>query len=106
MNDSWGFQQNDKNYKSSMQIIDIFVDVISKGGNLLLNIGPKSDGTIPNEQEKILKDLGKWTKKHKSAIYKTKKGIPYEHFMDLQLLIKMEKFYICLSGIFKKTIKL
>ena len=57
MNDSWGFQQNDKNYKSSMQIIDIFVDVISKGGNLLLNIGPKSDGTIPKEQETILKDL-------------------------------------------------
>ena len=50
MNDSWGYQQNDKNYKSSMQIIDIFVDVISKGGNLLLNIGPKSDGKIPKEQ--------------------------------------------------------
>lgn len=88
MNDSWGFQQNDKNYKSSMQIIDIFVDVISKGGNLLLNIGPKSDGTIPNEQEKILKDLGKWTKKHKSAIYKTKRGIPYEHFYGPSTLDK------------------
>ena len=80
MNDSWGFQQNDKNYKSSLQIIDIFVDVISKGGNLLLNIGPKSDGTIPKEQETILKDLGKWIKKHESAVYKTKSGIPYDHF--------------------------
>ena len=80
MNDSWGYQQNDKNYKSSMQIIDIFVDVISKGGNLLLNIGPKSDGTIPKEQEIILKDLGKWIKKHDPAIYKTKRGIPYDHF--------------------------
>ena len=80
MNDSWGYQQNDKNYKSSMQVIDIFVDVISKGGNLLLNIGPKSDGTIPTEQEKILKDLGKWIKKHESAIYRTKRGIPYDHF--------------------------
>lgn len=80
MNDSWGFQQNDKNYKSSLQILDIFVDVISKGGNLLLNISPRSDGTIPNEQESILKDLGKWIKKHESAVYKTKSGIPYDHF--------------------------
>ena len=74
------FNKMIKTTKSSMQIIDIFVDVISKGGNLLLNIGPKSDGTIPKEQETILKDLGKWIKKHESAVYKTKSGIPYDHF--------------------------
>ena len=42
INDSWGYQQNDNNYKTPMQIIDLFVDTISKGGNLLLNISPKS----------------------------------------------------------------
>jgi len=88
MNDSWGFQQNDKNYKSPSQIIDIFVDCISKGGNLLLDIGPKADGTIPAEQENILTELGRWTHKHAAAVYGTRKGIPYEHFYGPTALSK------------------
>lgn len=80
MNDSWGFQHNDKNYKTPQQIIDIFVDCISKGGNLLLDIGPKANGTIPKEQENILRELGKWTSKHEEAIYGVEKGIPYDHY--------------------------
>jgi len=80
INDSWGYQENDNNYKTPLQIIDLFVDTLSKGGNLLLNISPKPDGTIPEKQENILKELGKWTKKHQSAIYSTQKGIPYEHY--------------------------
>jgi len=80
MNDSWGYQHNDLNYKSTNQIIRIFVDCISMGGNLLLDIGPKSDGTIPDEQVKILKELGRWTNKHSEAIYGTQAGIPNEYF--------------------------
>ena len=80
MNDSWGYQHNDHNYKSPNQIIRILVDCISMGGNLLLDIGPRADGTIPEEQKKILKELGRWTKKHKEAIYVTKAGIPKDHF--------------------------
>lgn len=80
MNDSWGYQHNDTNYKSPQQTIDIFADCISKGGNLLLDIGPKADGTIPEEQEHILKELGRWTDKHKEAIYGTERGIPYDHY--------------------------
>ncbi|NER14173.1 alpha-L-fucosidase [Leptobacterium flavescens] len=79
-NDSWGYQHNDHNYKSANQIIRIFVDCIGLGGNLLLGIGPKADGTIPEEQEKILKSLGKWTKKHEEAIYNTRAGVPAGHF--------------------------
>ena len=44
MNDSWGFQHNDHNYKTPGQVIQIFVDCISMGGNLLLDIGPKANG--------------------------------------------------------------
>ena len=88
MNESWGYQPADKHYKSSQQIIDIFVDCISKGGNLLLDIGPKADGTIPEEQVKILKDLGRWTKKHSKAIYGTEAGIPYEYFYGPTALSK------------------
>jgi len=87
-NESWGYQPSDTHYKSSQQIIDIFVDCISKGGNLLLDIGPKADGTIPAEQVKILKDLGRWTKKHKQAVYGTEAGIPYEYYYGPTALSK------------------
>ena len=91
INDSWGYQQNDTNYKSPMQIIDLFVDTLSKGGNLLLNIGPKPDGTIPEQEKIVLEELGKWNKKHSSAVYLTKKGIPYDHFYGPTTLSKDEK---------------
>jgi len=50
------------------------------GGNLLLDIGPTADGTIPPEQVNILKELGRWTNKHKDAIFATRAGIPKDHF--------------------------
>ena len=88
MNDSWGYQPNDKKYKTVNQIIRIFVDCISLGGNLLLDIGPKPDGSIPEEQVAILKGLGRWTKKHKEAIYGTRAGIPHGHFNGYTALSK------------------
>ena len=88
MNDSWGYQGNDKNYKSPNQIIRILVDCISMGGNLLLDIGPKEDGTIPPEQENILRELGRWTKKHQEAIYGTAAGIPKEYYYGPSALSK------------------
>lgn len=88
MNNSWGYQHNDKEYKSSNQIIRILVDCISMGGNLLLDIGPKADGTIPEEQVAILEDLGRWTNKHEKAIYGTRQGIPKEHFNGYTALFK------------------
>ncbi|WP_299580262.1 alpha-L-fucosidase [uncultured Sunxiuqinia sp.] len=80
MNNSWGYQHNDHAYKTPNQIIRILVDCISMGGNLLLDIGPKADGSIPEEQVNILKELGRWTSKHQEAIYGTRAGIPHEHF--------------------------
>jgi len=88
MNDSWGYQGNDQHYKSANQIIRILVDCISMGGNLLLDIGPKADGSIPDEQIKILSDLGNWTQKHKNAIYGTRAGIPKKHFNGYTALSK------------------
>jgi len=80
MNDSWGYQHNDHNYKTPNQVIRMLVDCVNKGGNLLLDIGPKPDGTIPEEQVEILKELGRWTNKHSEAIYGTRAGIPFEHY--------------------------
>lgn len=80
MNDSWGFQHNDHNYKTANQIIRIFIDVISKGGNLLLDIGPKADGAIPDEQVAIMQELGRWVNKNQEAIYGTGAGISKDYF--------------------------
>lgn len=88
MNDSWGYQQNDENYKTPNQIIRIFTDCISKGGNLLLDIGPKADGSIDEKQVEILKELGHWTKKHSEAIYETQAGIPRDYFSGPSTLSK------------------
>ncbi len=76
INDSWGYQGNDTNYKSPAQVIRIFAECIGMGGNLLLDIGPKADGTIPAEQVQVLRELGRWTAKHGEAIYGTGAGLP------------------------------
>lgn len=99
MNDSWGYQGNDKNYKTPYQIIRIFADVISLGGNLLLDIGPKQDGTIPEEQVNILQELGKWMNKNKQAIFSTKAGIPRDYFSGPSTLSKDGKtLYLFING--------
>ena len=98
MNDSWGYQHNDLNYKTPNQIIRIFVDCINLGGNLLLDIGPKADGTIPDEQVNILKELGRWTQKHEEAIYGIQAGIPKDHFYGPTALSKDKQIlYIFLT---------
>ena len=100
MNDSWGFQQNDTNYKTSGQIIRIFAETVSMGGNLLLDIGPMADGTIPAGQEKILIELGRWTSKHKEAIYGTKAGLPAGYFHGPSTLsADSTKLYLFVPGI-------
>ena len=86
MNDSWGYQHSDSNYKTPQILLRTFVDCLSMGGNLLLDIGPKEDGTIPDEQVAILKEFGRWINKHKEAVYETRAGIPAEHFQGYTTL--------------------
>ncbi|MCC5807975.1 MAG: alpha-L-fucosidase [Opitutales bacterium] len=76
LNDSWGYQPQDKNYKSPAQIIRMFTEVIGMGGNLLLDIGPKADGTIPAPQVRHLEKLGAWIDKHREAVFGTGAGLP------------------------------
>jgi len=68
---SWGYV-NDMHYKSAQYLVDELIDIVSKNGNLLLNIGPKADGTIPEEQQQLLLDIGKWLKVNGEAIYGTR----------------------------------
>ncbi|PRZ01612.1 alpha-L-fucosidase [Marinilabilia salmonicolor] len=91
MNDSWGYQHNDHNYKTPYQLLRTFVDCISKGGNLLLDVGPMQDGTIPKPQIEILEEFGRWTSKHSEAIYGTREGLPEGHFNGPTALSKDHK---------------
>lgn len=97
-NDNWGYQHDD-NWKTPYEIITIFADVVSNGGNLLLDMGPKADGTIPDEQIRVLKELGAWNKKHEEAIFNTVGGIPQGHFYGPTTLSKdSTSLYLFLDG--------
>ncbi|MBO9827486.1 alpha-L-fucosidase [Xanthomonas sp. A2111] len=67
-NASWGYVENDT-YKTPTFIIHMLVDVVSKNGNLMLNIGPRADGSIPDTERAILLSIGKWLKTNGEAIY-------------------------------------
>ncbi|MEY2828420.1 MAG: hypothetical protein RIQ33_278 [Bacteroidota bacterium] len=98
-NNSWGYQPHDTAFKTVDEIISIFADCIGNGGNLLLDIGPKEDGTIPPQQENILKELGKWTKANQEAIFGTIAGLPIGHFYGASTLSKDSSvIYLFVSG--------
>ena len=70
-NKSWGYIKNDT-FKSPQFVIHQLIDIVSKNGNLLLNIGPKSDGTIPDEVQQVLREVGAWLTVNGDAIYGTR----------------------------------
>ncbi|QNK64704.1 alpha-L-fucosidase [Pedobacter sp. PAMC26386] len=72
MNGTWGYRTKDTNWKSTAVLIQNLVDIASKGGNYLLNVGPKPDGTFPQESIQRLDEIGKWMKINSEAIYATK----------------------------------
>ncbi|MEV6103695.1 alpha-L-fucosidase [Streptomyces sp. NPDC051940] len=80
VNDSWGYQHGDDNHKSVGQLVRYFAEVIGMGGNLLLDVGPKADGTITAEQADRLTGLGDWIARHRDAVHGTVRGLPPGHF--------------------------
>ena len=71
MNESWGFKSTDNDWKSTQQLIRNLCDIASKGGNYLLNIGPTSEGLIPEPSLERLAEIGQWMKVNGEAIYGT-----------------------------------
>ncbi len=71
MNDTWGYKSYDHDWKSVDEMIFWLVDIASKGGNYLLNVGPDGNGVFPPESIKILKGIGAWMKINGEAIYGT-----------------------------------
>lgn len=79
MNNTWGYNLTDKNYKSSQELIQKLIRAAGKNANLLLNIGPRPDGMFPDEALERLRDIGAWLKANGSTIYSTRGGLVPPH---------------------------
>ena len=69
MNEHWGYCAKDTNYKSARLLIRTLVECVSKGGNLILNVGPDGRGRFPKESQKILREIGAWMDENSASIY-------------------------------------
>jgi len=76
LNNHWGYNKNDNNWKSTKEVIYNLCDITSKGGNYLLNIGPTAEGVFPNESIEILEPVGNWLEVNGDAIYNAAGGGP------------------------------
>jgi alpha-L-fucosidase len=74
MNNHWGYNKNDKNFKSTEDLIRKLADIASKGGNFLLNVGPTSEGEIPPESIERLHEIAKWMEVNGDSIHGTQAG--------------------------------
>jgi alpha-L-fucosidase len=77
MGDQWSYKPDDK-YKSSWQLIHLLVDIVAKGGNFLLNVGPDANGELPVIAQSRLRDMGDWIKVNGEGIYGTRPIAPYK----------------------------
>jgi alpha-L-fucosidase len=71
MNETWGYKSYANNWKSTETLVRNLIDIASKGGNYLLNVGPRADGSFPQESIDLLKGIGGWMKVNGEAIYGT-----------------------------------
>lgn len=68
LNDNWGWHAGDLNWKSAGEIVRMLCETVKDGGNLLLNVGPKADGSIPAESVAMLREAGDWVRSNREAI--------------------------------------
>ncbi|GAA4672913.1 alpha-L-fucosidase [Phytohabitans rumicis] len=99
VNDSWGHQPADRNFKSTRQLVRIFAETLGGGGNLLLGIGPREDGTFQPEHVERLHALGAWIERNREAVYGTGRGLPLGHHYGPSMLSKDGRtlFLVCLD---------
>jgi alpha-L-fucosidase len=81
MNRSWGYVPDDDGYKSARDLVHTLCETASRGGNLLLNVSPRGDGSLPPEQVERLRAVASWMGTHGDAIYDTTPGLePWQFY--------------------------
>jgi len=93
INNTWAYNQNDKNFKSTEHLIRTLVDAASKGGNFLLNVGPTPEGTIQPEFQERLRGIGRWMKNNGDSIYGTTFG-PHQNLPYGRTTAKGDMVYV------------
>lgn len=93
MNDTWGFKSYDENWKSTEILVRNMIDIASKGGNYLLNVGPTKEGLIPEASVTRLKEMGEWMKVNGDAVYGTSAS-PFEALEWGRATTKDNKIYL------------
>lgn len=88
INHTWGYRTDDHNWKSPGEVIFKLVDITSKGGNYLLNVGPTAEGVIPQPSQDVLREVGKWLKVNGEAIYGTTRSPFGEEFGEYSTKLK------------------
>lgn len=91
MNNSWGYKHGDNNWKSTETLVHNLIDVVAKGGNFLLNVGPDSKGRIPEESITRLKEMGQWLQVNGESIYSTVRADFYKESEDIRYTASKDK---------------
>ncbi len=94
LNNTWGYKKDDQAWKSADDLLFRLVDVISKGGNYLLNIGPDGEGRIPDESVRILREVGAWVKRNGEAVYGTSHSPFYPQGVSWRCTTKPGMLYL------------
>jgi alpha-L-fucosidase len=93
-NDSWGYAAYDQNWKSPKEILTRLISTVARGGTYMLNVGPKPDGTIPEQAAKSLKSAGEWISLHPQVVYGTEPS-PWKHALPWgDVTVKGNKLFL------------
>ncbi len=93
LNRTWGFSKFDQEWKTPANVVQRLVEVVSKGGNYLLNIGPMGDGSVPAPSVAVLEQVGSWVRKNGASIYGTS-ACPLEDFPWGRCTVQGAKIYL------------
>ena len=93
INNTWAYNANDRDFKSTQSLIRTLVEVASRGGNFLLNVGPRPDGTIQSEFQERLRGMGDWLAANSESIYGTTYG-PIQGIDSIRTTSKENQIFV------------